>query len=127
MSRRPRPRRPTRLALESLEGREVPATLVSPTTVTYQDIDGDNVAVTLSKPLLKAGNVNTVFTFNTDGVFGNNLAKQQLWKIDLTGLGSAAAGTAITVTATRSLVTGGNGLANLRPIHAPPLHPRPLP
>src|SRR5262245_20232544 len=118
MSRRPRNRRPTRLAVERLEGREVPATLVSPTTVTYQDIDGDNVAVTLSKPLLKAGNVNAVFTFNVDGVFSSNLAKQQLWNIDLNSLGGAAVGTAITVTATRSLVTGGNGLANVGRINA---------
>jgi len=118
MSRRLRHRRPTRLALEPLEGREVPATLVSPTTVTYQDIDGDNVTVKLSKPLLTAGNVNTVFTFNVDGVFSSNLAKQQLWKFDLTSLGGAAAGTAITVTATRSPVNGGNGLANVGRINA---------
>src|SRR5262249_24654511 len=56
-----RPVRRARLAVESLEHREVPATLVSPTTLTYQDLDGDSVAVTLSKPLLKAGNVNAVF------------------------------------------------------------------
>ncbi|HJZ89639.1 MAG TPA: hypothetical protein VKE40_02130 [Gemmataceae bacterium] len=118
MSRRPRNRRPTRLAVEPLEGREMPATLVSPTTLTYQDIDGDNVTVTLSKPLLKAGNVNAVFTFNVDGVFSSNLAKQQLWGIDLTPLGGAAAGTAVTLTATRSLVTSGNGFANVGRINA---------
>src|SRR5262245_25443025 len=110
--------RRARLAVEPLEHREVPATLVSPTTVTYQDIDGDNVIVKLSKPLLTAGNVNTVFTFNVDGVFNSNLAKQQLWNIGLTSLGGAAAGTAITVTATRSLANGGNGLANVGRINA---------
>jgi hypothetical protein len=96
----------------------VPATLVSPTTLTYQDVDGDNVTVKFSKPLLTVGNVNAVFQFNAFGVFGNNFSKQQLWKIDLTGLGSAAAGTAFTQTATRSTVTGGNGLANVGRIDA---------
>jgi len=110
--------RRARLAVESLEGREVPATLVSPTTLTYQDVDGDNVTVKLSKPLLSVGNANAIFTFNAGGVFGNNFTKQQLWKIDLTPLGGAAAGTVVTVTATRSLVTGGNGLANVGHIDA---------
>ncbi|HJZ89638.1 MAG TPA: hypothetical protein VKE40_02125 [Gemmataceae bacterium] len=113
-----RPVRRARLAVESLEHREVPATLVSPTTLTYQDLDGDSVAVTLSKPLLKAGNVNAVFTFNAGGILGNNITKQQLWAINPIGLGTAATGTTITVTATRSLVTGGNGLANVGHIDA---------
>ncbi|MBO0701067.1 MAG: hypothetical protein J2P46_21910, partial [Zavarzinella sp.] len=53
------------LRLEPLEPRHAPATLVSPTTVTYQDADGDNVTVVLSRPVLTPGNVNTVFHFDT--------------------------------------------------------------
>src|SRR5829696_1892052 len=52
------------LRLERLESRDVPATLVSPTTVTYQDADGDHVRVTLSKPLLTPDTVNGAFQFD---------------------------------------------------------------
>src|SRR5262245_60504375 len=53
-ARRPRP---STLRLESLEPRDAPATLVSPMKLTYQDADGDNVAVVFSKPILNATNV----------------------------------------------------------------------
>src|SRR5205085_6255815 len=76
-----------RLCLEPLERREAPATLVSATKLTYQDVDGDNVAVTFSKPILNAGNVNSVFLFNTGTVDGSNATKQQLQEINLTGVG----------------------------------------
>src|SRR5205814_1218886 len=88
------------LCLESLETREAPATLVSATKLTYQDIDGDNVTVTLSKPLLNLGNVNSVFLFDTGTVDGFNATKQQLRTINLTAFGAAAAGTNITAVAT---------------------------
>src|SRR5262245_24139195 len=48
----------TRLGMECLEAREVPATFVSGTTLTYQDVDGDDVTVRFSKSILTAGNVN---------------------------------------------------------------------
>src|SRR5205823_12265643 len=38
---------------------------INASTVAYTDIDGDHVTVTLSKPLLTAGNVNNVFEFDT--------------------------------------------------------------
>jgi len=45
-----------RLGLEILEGREVPATFVNSTTLTDQDLDGDEVTVKFSKGILGAGN-----------------------------------------------------------------------
>ena len=94
------------LSVQELEGRFAPATLVGATKVTYQDADGDNVAVVFSKPILNSGNVNDVFEFNTGGANGNNAIKQKLQSMNLTVLGLAAAGTAITVTATPSPVNG---------------------
>jgi hypothetical protein len=108
----PRRRARPRLGVEPLEPREVPATLVGPTTLTYRDADGDNVTVTFSKPILTAGNVNTVFAFDAGSVNGNNAAKQLLEKITLTGV-AGAAGTTVTTSATRSLLHGGDGLATL--------------
>ncbi len=103
------------LRLECLEGRDAPATLVGGNKVTYQDVDGDNVSVTFSKPILSAGNVDSVF--GAGFVNGNNNTKQQLQKIDLTGIG-AAAGTTITLTATRSPTNFGDGFAALGHIDA---------
>src|SRR4051794_4974590 len=105
------PIRPPVLRLEPLESRDAPATLVGLNKVTYQDADGDNVTVTLSKPLLTAANVNTVFAFDVGTVTGSNAGRQQLRQIALTGIGAPAAGTAVTVTAVRSPVNGGDGFA----------------
>jgi hypothetical protein len=106
------------LNLETLERRDAPATLVSPTRVSYQDIDGDNVTVTISKPLLNAGNVNEVFIFDAGSVDGDNLTKQQLRTVDITKLGDVAKGVNITTVATRSNVNGGDGFAALGQIDA---------
>lgn len=97
------------LRLEPLESRHAPATLVSPTTVTYQDADGDAVTVVLSRPVLTPGNVNTVFHFDTGDVSGDNTVKQQLQRIDLTGLPPAPLGVRVTATA----ANGGNGTADV--------------
>ena len=70
-------------ALEILEDRTVPATLVDAYTLTYQDIDGDMVKVQLSKPLLLPDNVNSIFAFTRSGVTGNNNTRQRLAWIDL--------------------------------------------
>jgi hypothetical protein len=105
------------LQLEPLENRDAPATLVSATKLTYQDIDGDNVTVTLSKPLLNPGNVDSIFLFDTGNVNNVNTARQQLQTIKLTSVG-AAAGTSITTVATPSLATGGDGFAALGQIDA---------
>jgi hypothetical protein len=105
------------LCMEQLETRDAPATLVGANKVTYQDADGDNVAVTFSKPILNAGNVNSVFTFGSGNVNGSNAVKQQLRVVDLVGV-AGAAGTAITTSAVRSPVTGGDGFAALGQIDA---------
>ena len=102
---------------QQLETRILPATLVNPTTLTYQDIDGDNVSVRFSNPILAAGNVNSIFAFNTGNVNGNNNVPQQLRSIKLSGI-AAAAGTTITTVATRNPVKGGDGFAALGQINA---------
>ncbi len=102
---------------EMLETRRLPATLIGATQVKYQDLDGDDVTVTFSKPILTSGNVNTIFTFHTGNVDGSNATRQQLQSINLTGI-TAAAGTNITTVATRNSVTKGDGLAAIGQINA---------
>src|SRR5262245_33780713 len=104
--------RRTCLTVTPLEAREVPATLVSPTTVTYQDVDGDLVTVVATKPVFTSMNKNTVFTFDTGDVSQSNATKQQLWEMNLSMLGAAAAGTGLSVTATRT-ANGGDGRVNV--------------
>jgi hypothetical protein len=42
--------RQVRIEVEQLETRLAPATLVNHNTVTYRDVDGDSVTVSISKP-----------------------------------------------------------------------------
>lgn len=106
-----------RLGIESLEPRQLLATLVSASKVTYQDVDGDTVTVSFSKSFLTSTNVNSVLAFNVGSVNGTNVTPQRLHRITLTGI-SAAAGTNITTSAVRNPVTGGDGLATLGAIDA---------
>src|SRR5262249_16749717 len=106
------------LRLEPLDSREVPATLVNASTLTYQDVDGDTVRVSFSKAILTPGNVNTVFIFDTGTADSGNSTGQQLRRIDLTGLGATATGVGITTTAARSSATGGDGFAAVGQINA---------
>src|SRR5262249_44426313 len=70
-------RRRVRLQVEELETRLAPAVLVNPTTVKYQDVDGDNVTVKLSLPLLTdEDTANAVLQFKTGSVDGSNTARQ---------------------------------------------------
>ncbi len=92
------------------------ATLVAANKLTYQDADGDNVEVTLSKPVLTAGNVNSIFTFDTGPIAGNG-TKQQLRTINLVGV-AGVAGTTIITKAMRSAANGGDGFAAIGQIDA---------
>ena len=94
--RRGRPT-PTMVQVEELERRDAPATLVNAMTVTYQDLAGERVRVTISKPLFQPASINSVFTFNAGSVNGDNSMRQQLLKIDLTGL--AAGGASLSIAA----------------------------
>jgi hypothetical protein len=103
-SKRPSSRKPRRqrgssrrtmVHLEELERRDAPATLVNPMTVTYRDLAGEHVRVTVSKPLVQPANVNSVFTFDAGSVNGSNSMRQQLVKLDLTGL--AAGGVSLSI------------------------------
>jgi hypothetical protein len=99
------------LRCEPLERRDAPATLVGNTKVTYQDFDGDNVAVVFTKPILNAGNVDLIF--GPGFVTGSNTTKQTLSTISLAPLGSTVQGVGITTSAVRSPVNGGDGFATL--------------
>lgn len=77
----------------------------NPTTITFLDVDGDNVTVKLSKPLLTAAILKFV------------PGSAQLKSIDLTSLGVAAKGLNITTSAVRS-PQGGDGFAALGEIIA---------
>lgn len=93
--------------IEPLEARIAPATLVNPTTVTFQDKNGDIATVTISKPLFTAASVAKVFTFDTGSVNGSNAAQQQLELLNITKLGQSAKGLDITITATPVAMSAG--------------------
>jgi hypothetical protein len=95
-----------------MEERLAPANVVSPTQLTYQDIDGDLVLVTFSRPILTSNATANVFlAFSTGNVDGSNATPQQLWRIDLRGSGAAAAaGTSITF---KVGANGGDGFADV--------------
>jgi hypothetical protein len=102
----------TKLTVECLEDRTVPATLVSPHVLTYQDIDGDNVTVTFSLPVLSSNNVNDVFHFNVGNVNGSDSQRQQLQDINISIIPREVVdGTDITVAAVQS--QEGDGRANI--------------
>jgi len=103
-------------AIEPLEARIAPATLVNPTTVTFQDKNGDAVTVTISKPLFTQTNVANVFTFDNGFNTGDNTVQQQLETFDVTHLGHAAAGLSISITAVP--VSSSPGVVNVGYINA---------
>src|SRR5256885_15083627 len=103
------PRKPTRLRLEPLEGRRVPAALAADhRTVTFTDADGDTATVSFNLPVLTTGNVNTVFHFDVNGVNDQLTAPQQLQEIDLVGLPAG-----LSVTASAVAAGGGDGKADV--------------
>jgi hypothetical protein len=104
--------------LEYLEPRIAPATLVNPTTVTYQDQNGDDVTIKLSKPIFAAASIANVLTFNVNSV--DNSLPQQLQKVNLNGFQDpgAADGVSLSIVAKRSATHGGDGLANVGYIQA---------
>lgn len=106
---------------EPLEARIAPATLVNPTTVIFQDFDGDDVTLKLSKPLFDVVTLDAVLKFNTGGANDGVGAKQQLQLIDLTALGTPADanGLGIAITAKRHATNGGDGFVNAGWINGP--------
>lgn len=106
--------------IEALESRWLPATLINATTLTFQDIDGDDVTVKLSQPILTAANVNSVFTFSTGAgaVNGGNSVPELLLKIDVANALPLGTITNLTTTATKSATHGGDGFATVGDIEA---------
>jgi hypothetical protein len=108
----PQPVRRPVSSLEPLEGRIAPATLISATTVSYQDLDGDTVTVKFSKaifdltsPTLATAQANAIFSFTGgSGVDGSNSSPQALNLLDLTKApfksgANVAAGVSFTISA----------------------------
>jgi hypothetical protein len=100
-------------------------TLLNPETVTYQDTDGDDVTVHISKPLFASATINAVLHFDVGATNGTKAApdngtKQQLYKLDFTAIGmpSSANGVSISISAKRDRVTGGDGFVNVGYINA---------
>lgn len=110
----------SRSRIEPLEARIAPAILLNPTTVTYQDVDGDDVTVKLTKPLFQdVAAANGILHFTTAGVSGSNSIPQQLQTIDLTGLAATAAeGVGISITARHDAMHGGDGYADVGSLNA---------
>jgi hypothetical protein len=101
-------------SIEVLEARIAPASL-SGQVLTYTDIDGDHVSVTISKGMLAQGN----FTFSIANAFSpaNAAAPMQLEGIDIhSDVMPAGAVANITVKVTRA--GGGDGLAAIGAIDA---------
>jgi hypothetical protein len=109
---------PPAVYLEPLEARIAPATLVNPTTITFQDIDGDNVTLKFSKPVFLLGTINNVLKFDTGIVDGDNTVKQQLQLIDFTALTNIAAAAGANLTISAAKRPGGDGLVNVGAINA---------
>jgi hypothetical protein len=120
-TRRPLVRKVTS-SIEGLEGRIAPATLLNPSTVIFQDLEGDTVTVKFSKNLFtgttaqQLATANQVFKFSAGDIAQSNTTPQQLQLIDFTkfavnlGTGlSTATGVSVTVTAVK---TGLNGNAH---------------
>jgi len=113
---KPRPSSCAPAAIEPLEDRIAPATLVNPTTVTFQDKNGDAVTVTISKPLFNPSLVAKVFTFDTGSVNGSNSTDQQLELLNIDRLGASARDMNISITAVP--VSGSPGVVNVGYIKA---------
>jgi len=95
-------------AIERLESRIAPAVIVNPKTLTFTDIDGDLVTLTISKGTLTAAD----FVF--DGAFESS-GSQQLQLVDFAG-DKDKAGADISITAVPE--GGGNGSVNVGYLNA---------
>jgi len=89
--------------IEPLEARVAPAAVVA---VTYTDVDGDLVKVSVSHGSLTLGNLTLV----------NSGLGQQLTMLDLSN--SAFAGAAVTITVSKTAKGTGDGLVNVGEIFA---------
>ena len=114
--------------IEPLESRIAPAILINARTVSYLDIDGDQVLIKTSRPIFTSEAIaNSILHFSAGSVNGSNSVGQQLQTIDLTGSGQSPAqavamralanGTSISVTA-QAVLGVGNGVANVGYIKA---------
>lgn len=102
--------------LELLEDRTVPATLVNPQLVTFQDQDGDLAQIVFSKPVLNPSLIESIVQFEGGFSAGNNSLKQQLDAINVSGLDAASAlGLHVTVKVTKKSL-GGDGQVHVRNI-----------
>lgn len=126
---RQKPRREI-VGIEPLEGRIAPATLIDASTISFTDLDGDQVTVHFSKPLFNQATaeqralvLEAVFSFETYGTGGAMVASafgsdgpQQLKLLDLSkfnlqGPKSVAGGVSISIIADQ--VGSGDGFTTV--------------
>ncbi|MFT3878573.1 MAG: hypothetical protein QM703_02810 [Gemmatales bacterium] len=101
------------LALEYLEDRTVPAKLANPSTVVFQDIDGDLAQLVFSKPVLTSSNVNSLLGFSTGAVDGSTSTKQSLNTLTLVPLSSAQGNNLSIALSVAKKSNTGDGRVNL--------------
>jgi hypothetical protein len=103
--------------IERLEQRIAPATLIDAKNISFHDIDGDEVMLTASKAIFKAGTINSVLKFDNGKVNGNNDALQQLQMINLSALPAGSVkGVSLSISAIAA--GGGDGFVDVGFINA---------
>jgi hypothetical protein len=105
-------------SIELLESRIAPAVILNPTTVTYSDVDGDDVTIHISKPLFTTENLNQVLFFSDSTARLDGSLPQALSTFLVKNFGDAASGVDISITAKRSAIHGGNGVVDVGGIDA---------
>lgn len=96
--------------LEKFEDRIAPAVLINPSTVTFQDVDGDEVTVKFSKKILTSQEtLDEVLSLTPGDVSGEKLDGIDLSLLDLT----AAQLNRLGVTIVAKQAGGGDGLVNV--------------
>ena len=101
-------------AIEILEQRIAPASLINGRTVEFTDADGDSVTITASKAIFKAGTVNKILQFDTGGVDGNSNTEQQLQLVNISKI--KGAGLSLTIDSTAAGL--GNGFVDVGFVNA---------
>ncbi len=107
--------------IETLESRIAPATIVNPTTIAFQDIDGDDVKIHVSKPIF-TDPATAAKLAHLSGAFGDT-GPQSLSSLEFSDLGAACNGLDIFITAKHSATHGGNGQVTFSVLNASNVNP----
>src|SRR5262245_29560847 len=94
-------------SIELLETRIAPAQLLSPFTFSYTDVDGDNVVVKFTKPILTEANFDSRILLSNGGLAGTGA--QSLSTLELAMLGAEFNGLGINIKSTPTKNFAGDG------------------